>query len=599
MARISGTRRDDDISTARFISDGEPEPDRPRPTSSDDEVYGGDGNDSIDAGGGRDAVFGGEDNDLLTGGGGDSLYGGEGNDELLAQGIATLFGGLGDDWLRRTAPATGPVTFTGGDGNDLIEAGDSRNDSLFGGEGDDTIAVGTTTGSLIDGGLGTDIIILAEGGIDLTTGEGLGAAIGADLRNFEGAILRRGGGELRGNDGANLLQVEGDRPGSRLTGAGGDDTLRGNDGADVLQGGSGRDILYGRGGDDALYAVGQPGGREAAYGGTGDDRIFIGPAGAVVAGGAGTDRVHVISPAGHVAVDLSLAGRGFFLTGIEILVTGSGDDRVTGGMGVARIEAGAGNDTLTGGSGAERLVGSTGHDRLTGGTGDALYGGDGDDSLIGGTDLALLDGGQGHDTLDLSLVGGGVALDLATGFTSAGPVMAEFEAVLAGAGDDAIAGGTDANTLSGGKGHDILQGRGGRDALAGDAGRDSLDGGQAADTLTGGAGQDRLTGGDGADLFVFRTGDSGPTAGTADRITDFDPASDRIDLSRLDARADLAGDQPFRFGHAGAGGIALSDAGGDTVLSLNTDTDGEPEMVIVLTDGPAGPAAYAADDFIL
>lgn len=54
------------------------------------------------------------------------------------------------------------------------------------------------------------------------------------------------------------------------------------------------------------------------------------------------------------------------------------------------------------------------------------------------------------------------------------------------------------------------------------AGNDRLDGG---DVLLGGTGNDRLIGGLGADVFVFTLGDG------RDRIDDFDPVNDLLDLT--------------------------------------------------------------------
>lgn len=66
------------------------------------------------------------------------------------------------------------------------------------------------------------------------------------------------------------------------------------------------------------------------------------------------------------------------------------------------------------------------------------------------------------------------------------------------------------------------------DVLAGSAGRDTLNGGDGDDVLIDGAGIDSLTGGAGADVFVF------VRDGCHDRITDFEPGIDRIDLSAHD-----------------------------------------------------------------
>ena len=72
-----------------------------------------------------------------------------------------------------------------------------------------------------------------------------------------------------------------------------------------------------------------------------------------------------------------------------------------------------------------------------------------------------------------------------------------------------------------------LYGTAAGEALTGGAGDDTLAGGAGDDIVIDGAGSDRLRGGAGADIFVF-TAD-----GETDRVLDFDPLTDRLDLSAL------------------------------------------------------------------
>lgn len=65
----------------------------------------------------------------------------------------------------------------------------------------------------------------------------------------------------------------------------------------------------------------------------------------------------------------------------------------------------------------------------------------------------------------------------------------------------------------------------GADLVLGGAGADSLFGGAGEDVIRDGAGADVMTGGAGADVFVLARD------GAADRITDFDPGQDLLDLS--------------------------------------------------------------------
>lgn len=109
-------------------------------------------------------------------------------------------------------------------------------------------------------------------------------------------------------------------------------------------------------------------------------------------------------------------------------------------------------------------------------------------------------------------------------------------------GDDSILGNRHDDTMRAFGGDDRLYGKGGDDQLFGHNGNDTLRGGLAEDTLSGGTGDDLLggftgidrldggrgndllTGGKFADVFVFRARDG------FDRITDFNPDADRIEI---------------------------------------------------------------------
>ncbi|MGE7989820.1 retention module-containing protein [Pseudomonas sp. NPDC089554] len=169
--------------------------------------------------------------------------------------------------------------------------------------------------------------------------------------------------------------------------------------------------------------------------------------------------------------------------------------------------AGAGNDTLVAGDGNDVLVGGEGNDKL--------YGGNGDDLLIGGPGDDLLDGGAGIDTASYAGATAGVIVDLSH-------VGAQN---TVGAGVDTLTG---IENLIGSDYNDTLIGDGGDNVLNGGLGNDILKGGGGNDTLIGGLGNDTLTGGAGNDTFVWQKGDVGH-----DTVTDFQPGSDRLDLSQL------------------------------------------------------------------
>ena len=82
--------------------------------------------------------------------------------------------------------------------------------------------------------------------------------------------------------------------------------------------------------------------------------------------------------------------------------------------------------------------------------------------------------------------------------------------------------------IHGNGGNDDIYGRDGHDDLYGDAGNDRLYGGYGDDYMRGGEGQNTYTGGYGYDIYAMSNRSVGYTE---DRITDFRPRSDKIDVS--------------------------------------------------------------------
>lgn len=166
-------------------------------------------------------------------------------------------------------------------------------------------------------------------------------------------------------------------------------------------------------------------------------------------------------------------------------------------------------------------------------------------------------------------------------------------------GNDRINGSGASDRLAGFAGNDILNGAGGNDVLEGWSGNDQLLGGAGNDVLAGGRGKDALTGGAGNDYFDFNAlNECGSSSTTRDVITDFTRGQDKIDLSTLDAKPNVAGDQAFSFVNAftaNASAFQVRYSGG--IVYLNTDADSGAEYQIQLTGSV--PAALAASDFVL
>ena len=173
--------------------------------------------------------------------------------------------------------------------------------------------------------------------------------------------------------------------------------------------------------------------------------------------------------------------------------------------------------------------GTAGADVLTSdeGVANRLRGFEGDDQITGNaTSFNDINGNQGNDTI--------------VGHSSAGDWL------LGGQGDDLILARAGDAILNGNLGRDSVTGGDGADVVRGGQGDDVLNGGAGNDHLYGDLGNDLLTGGPGADVFHFAPG------GGVDRILDFTPGEDRIQLDRV-------------------GGFTLTQAGADAVIAAGAD----------------------------
>ncbi|MGE0697639.1 MAG: calcium-binding protein [Hyphomicrobiaceae bacterium] len=179
-------------------------------------VYGGQGGDTIIGNDVANRIYGNEGNDLLDGGfGNDYLFGGVGND--------TAYGGVGNDTLLG---GTGADYLAGSVGNDRIE-GDFGGDTVLGEAGDDVL-IGGWDSDAIYGGAGSDSLFG-----DVTGVTGLAASLFA-----------------------------------------GNDYLNGGDGIDYIYGGAGNDTLVGGLGKDSL--IGEAGADVFRFASTQDSTIIPG-----------------------------------------------------------------------------------------------------------------------------------------------------------------------------------------------------------------------------------------------------------------------------------------------------------------------------------
>lgn len=169
-------------------------------------------------------------------------------------------------------------------------------------------------------------------------------------------------------------------------------------------------------------------------------------------------------------------------------------------------------------------------------------------------------------------------------------------------GADLLVGGAGNDTLSGLAGNDVLTGNDGSDRLLGGAGNDVLNGNDGSDWLIGGAGNDTLTGGSGADVFRFDTALS--AKGNVDRIMDFLPGVDHIELENaIFKKLTVAGElSPANFRASATGTAADSN---DFILyhtgtgALYYDADGSGKGAAVMFATLVGVPDLGAADFVV
>ncbi|MEZ5776088.1 MAG: hypothetical protein R3D33_15695 [Hyphomicrobiaceae bacterium] len=274
--------------------------------------------------------------------------------------------------------------------------------------------------------------------------------------------------------------------------------------------------------------------------------------------------------------------------------TSTFDLDVTGTSVTDYIYGADGNDTLVGLGGNDDLGGGAGNDTLNGGTGDdTMAGGLGDDTYIvdSAGDVVTENSGEGTDTV-ISTVSYALGADVENL-----RIYGSAKTATGNALDNAITGNSGANIINGGDG---------LDSLSGGAGSDRLNGGTGDDYLNGGAGRDFLTGGSGGDTFDFDAVSHIGKNGTRDVITDFQHNLDTIDLSSIDAKTGVGGNNAFKWiggqGFHGVKGelhfvkVNLAGTANDkTIIEGDTNGDGKADFQIQLT----GLKGLSAGDFDL
>ncbi|WP_137158011.1 hypothetical protein [Rhizobium sp. FKL33] len=544
-------------------------------------------------------------------------------------------GALSDDVLGYAIYGFGGAdTITGGDGTDYLDGG-VLDDSLVGGAGDDVL-IGASGADRLDGGAGVDemrggkgddaYVVDAEGDV-VTESADAGSdtvvstasyVLSSNIETLElsgaGDIDATGNdlaNNLKGNDGANVL--DGAAGADTLAGGSGDDTYVIDDAGDVVseEADAGNDhvrssISYTLGA--ALENLSLTGDLDIDATGSELDNTLTGNDGAntldglagsdTLAGGKGDD-IYLVENAGDSVVEAADEGSDLVRAQISYTLGDNLESLELEGSEAIDATGNSLSNTLVGNAGANILDGRAGADQMTGGAGDDIY------VVDDAADKVTESAGAGSDLVrssaDSFRLTGNVENLVLRGAAQEGQGNALANTISGTAKSNALYGNQGNDTLSGNGGADTLFGGAGEDRLEGGAGADSLVGAQGNDVLLGGASIDTLKGGAGADTFVFADGDSGKRIAKADTISDFSVVGgDVIDLSAIDAKSGIAGNQSFSLigetefsGRAGQLRTYVENK--ETYIEADIDGDAKADFMLHLD----GSKRLTSDDFIL
>jgi Ca2+-binding RTX toxin-like protein len=523
-----------------------------------DFIAGGAGDDFIDGATGSDRLEGGPGDDRIVGGptdpfntsGNDTIVGGPGHD--------TLDGGSGSltdpDYDRLDYSTEGdPVTvdLTSGEGSDTVRGFEE----VLGSPGDDDIK-GHSSAYRIDGGPGNDTID-GQGAREVLGGEGddvMYARVSAD------ETLQGGPGDDRIYDDFECSCFIGDHnddvllggPGNdRLVAGTGNNTLRGGDGDDWLVAGCEVDFehssLFGEAGQDTLSEIPESVLDDTCFfGNRHEGTVEHGDANDLLDGGADVDTLDLCVPQDPNSLDVPPGyrpdPRGAYTTCLRTAAqyatpadaghtayrghTAEVDQLVS----IQNVIGGGGNDLLFGMGGV--VNGGPGSDDLScgraldGGPGGPADGGDVLRDCPGATYRGVADYSRRTEAVHVTLDGvandGG--WDAATA-TSEGDNVLATGGIAGGAADDELTGDGADNVIEGGAGADRIDAAGGQDVVFGNDGADTIDGGPGGDLLDGGADADTILARDGlAELIDCGSGTDVARLDRLDQPTDCETA---------------------------------------------------------------------------
>ena len=509
--------------------------------SGNDIIYGGKGEDTINAGNGNDILYGNQGNDIIDAGdGNDTLIGGEGND--------TLTGGTGDD----------TYIYNLGDGFDTISDAD----------GMDKIVLGT--------GITADMLSFNQEGNDLRVIINNNKLQGFLLKNqFATGTSKIESIEFADESTLSLVNkgftfnqnnidetITGTAYDDVINAQGGNDTVNAGEGDDIITGGLGNDNLNGGNGDDTyIYNMGD--GFDTINETSGTDKIILGS-------GISLENLRFIREGSNLRVlinnDIS---QGFLLINqfanvdarveqiqfaddsILDLINDSltfeqheGPETINGTDNDDIIYGKGGNDTIYAEDGDDILIGGEGNDTLNGGNGRDIYIyniGDGSDIINDTRGNDKIKFGEDISQNDLTFTQEGNDLRIIIGDdTNQSILIKDFYnnvnkqiETLQFANGSTFNLSTQGLTLQQTNADEAINGTSYNDVVYGNGGHDTINGGEGNDTLVGGIGNDTLNGGVGDDIYQYNLGDGFDTiteAGGNDKIV-FGEGISQSDLS--------------------------------------------------------------------
>ncbi len=358
----------------------------------------------------------------------------------------------------------------------------------------------------------------------------------------------------------------------------GDDTINGGLGQDIIDGGDGNDIIAGSDGDDTIDGGD---GADAIDGGDGDDEIDAGDGDDTVTahqdggddiyeGGAGDDTLDLAIVTQDITLDLTVVAGGFS----DLDFSGGEQDKISG---FETIISGSGNDVLTGDD-----------------TDNTFYGGEGDDVLDGGgLGDDYLDGGDGSDSISFQSAGSGITMDLNADLAgnvinvgTGNKTIVDIENITATDHVDTITTSNEDNIVSGAGGADVFYDGGGNDTIDGgfngvdDSAADLIDYSAAAAGISvnlgvvDADGYATLTTGATADLIrniEYITGSDHDDTITGDASDNIIRPGTGVDV--LDGGGDAGGGDTLSYDDLGGGLSVTLDIAAGMVQESGGDTD--------------------------